>query len=172
MFPTVSTLVRACSRHGFHLTHSKKPSPYNDLPPRPHMSTSHTTLLIPKQSSLVLRHSICPEALPQRPTWLVLSFRQVLRQRVPFQPASHPLTISPTGLCFSPQLLSLSHTQSYRHPLIECELLGGALPCSLLCPQHQHPVGAPQMSVKLMSGMHIWERLSSGPAGPHCPRVS
>ena len=70
------------------------------------------------------------------------------------------------------QLLSLSHTQSYRHPLIECELLGGALPCSLLCPQHQHPLSAPQMSVIFMSGMHIWERLSSGPAGPHCPRVS
>ena len=144
------------------------------------MFTSHTTLLIPKQSSLVLRHSLCPEALPQRPTWLVLSLRQVLLQRVPFQPASHPLTISPTGLCFSPQLLSLAHTQSYRHiceiwrlsPLIECELPGGALPCSLLCSQHQHPVGAPQRSVKLMSGMHIWERLSSGPASPHCPRVS
>ena len=67
VFPTVSTLVRACSRHGFHLTQSKKPSPYNDLPSRPHMFTSHTTLLIPKQSSLVLRHSLCPEALPQRP---------------------------------------------------------------------------------------------------------
>lgn len=158
LFPTVNTLVRVCSRNGFHLTQRKKQvlTMTSKAPPvyLSHHPPHSKTLLTGPQT---FRHlPSAPDALPQRPAWLVLSLLQVLFSGRPFPacfPPTHHLTY--WALLFSPALVTVTYglTDIFVQfgaclPLTECELSAGALPCSLLCPQHWHPVGAPQMFVK------------------------